>query len=377
MSFYEVYSQYKNLDLEKEFEGISSADISDSLDLDVLEIHHLIALLSPQAENHLEAMAQKAHAITLRYFGKTIQLYTPMYLSNYCDNYCLYCGFNKQNKAERKKLTLGEVGEEARFIAETGLKHILILTGESKQMSPVSYIKECVGILKKYFSSIAIEIYPLSEEEYRELVAAGVDGLTIYQETYDEEIYGKMHLSGPKKDYCFRLNAPERGGNAHMHNVNIGVLLGLNDWRRDVFFLGMHAKYLQDKFSDVEIGISVPRIRPQAGNFRALYPVSDKHIVQIILALRLFLPRLSISISTREGSLFRENLIPLGITRLSAGSTTIVGGHTLGNEDGKCKMEDGRNPEQFEISDKRSVEEIKAMLEKRGYQPVLKDWMHI
>jgi len=384
MGFYDVLNQYKNLDFDKEFRESSAKDIRESLTLDSLRIEHLIALLSPEAENHLEAMAQKAHEITLRYFGKTIQLYTPMYLSNYCDNQCLYCGFNLQNKIERKKLELYEVEKEAQFIAETGLKHILILTGESRTLSPVVYIRDCVKILKKYFSSIAIEIYPLTGNEYAEIVSSGVDGLTIYQETYNEVVYKEMHQAGPKSDYKFRLDAPERGAMARIRNINIGALLGLYDWRKEIFFMGLHAKYLQDKFTDTEIGISVPRIRPEVSGFKASFTVSDTDIVQIILSLRIFLPRLGISVSTRESPEFRDNLLPLGVTRMSAGSTTRVGGHTIRNVGRRTwgvgrkeKAEERANPAQFEIYDTRSVEEIKLMLEKKGYQPVFKDWMHI
>ncbi|MDP2922487.1 MAG: 2-iminoacetate synthase ThiH [Candidatus Omnitrophota bacterium] len=367
MSYYEIYNQYKGIDLDKKFREVRDPDIEASLKADNLNSERLITLLSPQAQNHLEAMAQKARDVTLRYFGKVIQLYTPLYLSNYCDNSCVYCGFNRQNNIERKKLDPSEVEREAQFIADAGLKHILILTGESRKISPVSYIKGCVKLLKKYFISISIEVYPLTEEEYAVLISEGVDSLTIYQETYDEELYAKMHLAGPKTNYCFRLDAPERGARAGMRNVNIGVLLGLGDWRKDVFSLGLHAKYLQDKFSDVDIGISIPRIRPQTGNFEAMHKVSDKAMAQIILALRLFLPRLGISLSTRENPSLRENLLPLGITRMSAGSTTRVGGHTI---------EEADNLAQFEISDSRTVKEIKAMLEGKGYQPVLKDWLY-
>jgi 2-iminoacetate synthase len=347
-------------------------------------------------------MAQKAYELTLRYFGRTIQLYTPMYLSNYCENQCIYCGFNSKNKLERKKLTLREVEAEAKLISSTGLKHILVLSGESREMSPVNYIKDCVTILKKYFSSISVEIYPLTEKEYSLLVSEGVDGLTIYQETYDEQIYAKVHPYGPKKDYHFRLDAPERGAATGIRNINIGVLLGLSNWRKDIFSLGLHAKYLQDKFSDIEIGISIPRVRPQIGNFKANCEINEKNIVQIITALRIFLPRLAISVSTRENPEFRDNLIGLGITRMSAGSSTVVGGHTLKDQrltilrqaqDTSSKdtersrsAKDQRqwakggemiNVGQFEISDTRSVDEIKTMLTGKGYQPVLKDWMRL
>lgn len=352
MSFYEIYSRYKD-------DGIYEPDIR--------EFAHL---LSAEAESLLEELAQRARGLTLSNFGRTIQLYTPMYLSNYCDNTCLYCGFNINNKIERRALTPEEVEKEARFVSSAGLRHILILTGESRSMSPVSYIRDCVRILRKYFSSISVEVYPLTEGEYSELVREGVDGLTIYQETYDEDTYSKMHPRGPKNDYRFRLDAPERGAKSGMRSVNIGALLGLSDWRREAFILGLHAKYLQDRFPDVEMGASLPRIRPQVSGFRADHEVSDKNLVQMILALRLFLPRLGITLSTRESAELRENLIPLGITRMSADSTTRVGGHTI-------EKSGGENDIQFEISDRRSVDEIKASLGKKGYQAVFKDWMRI
>ncbi|MDD5120758.1 MAG: 2-iminoacetate synthase ThiH [Candidatus Omnitrophica bacterium] len=369
MSFYDLYLQHKDFDLKKIFSVVSPGSIQNSLERDLLDIGQYIQLISPQAENCLEGMAQRAYAITRRNFGKTIQLYTPMYLSNYCENSCLYCGFNLNNNIERKKLSLNEVEKEAQFISSSGLKHILILTGESRLKSPVSYIKNCVKILKKYFSSVSIEVYPLAEDEYSELVASGVDGLTIYQEAYDQEVYAKMHVSGPKKDYKFRLEAPERGAKSRMRNISIGALLGLGDWRREVFFLGLHAKYLQDKFPDIDIGVSVPRIQPQVGDFKPISMVSDKNIAQIILALRNFLPRIGITLSTRENPDFREALIPLGITKISAGSTTAVGGHTL------C-VEHLQKYSQFEIQDQRSVDEIRGMLECKGYQPVFKDWLN-
>jgi 2-iminoacetate synthase len=351
MGFYEIHNRYKG---------------NAALDHGAKE---LAGLLSPGNASSLEELAQTARELTLKNFGRTIQLYTPIYLSNYCDNRCLYCGFNSNNKITRRALSLEEVEKEARFISSTGLRHILILTGESRSMSPVSYIKDCVGILRKYFSSISIEVYPLTEGEYSLLVGAGVDGLTIYQEAYDETVYSRVHPDGPKSDYRFRLDAPERGARAGMRSVNIGALLGLNDWRSEVFLLGLHAKYLQDSFPDVEIGVSVPRIRPQAGSFKAAYKVSDADLVQIITALRIFLPRLGISISTRESPGLRENLIPLGVTRMSAGSTTCVGGHTI--------EENAPGAAQFDISDTRSVEEVKKLLERKGYQPVFKDWMQL
>lgn len=371
MSFYDTFVKYRNFDINSHSCGTCAIDIEDSLKKESLSLDDFISLLSALAEDYIEPMAQKAHEITLRYFGKTIQLYTPIYLSNYCSNECLYCGFNINNRIARKRLTLEELENEARFIYDTGLRHVLILTGDSKKESPPEYIKDCVEVLKKYFSSISIEIYALTEEEYLELIKSGADGLTIYQETYDQEIYNKVHLSGPKKDFRFRIEAPERGAKCGMRSLNIGALLGLDDWRKEIFYLGLHAKYLQDKFPDTEIVVSLPRLRPQVRNFIPGFEVSDKNLVQAILALRLFLPRLGITISTRESPNLRDNLVPLGITRMSAGSTTYVGGHTLdysseANSSDHC---------QFQINDRRTALEIQEMLTHNGYQAVLKDWM--
>ena len=366
MSYYNILSEYKTI-IPGPF---SRADIKNALASEHLTTEGFAALLSPLAAEFLEPMAQRAHRTTLKYFGRTIQLYTPIYLSNYCDNRCLYCGFNASNDFDRKRLTLDEVKREAEYIASTGLKHILVLTGDSRKESPVSYIKDCAEILKDHFTSIALEVYALTGEEYAGLISSGVDGLTIYQETYDEALYATLHPSGPKSDFRFRLDAPERGAAAGMRNVNIGVLLGLNDWRSDVLFMALHARYLQDNYPEVEVAVSIPRIRPYAGDFKPSCAVSDADIVQIITALRIFLPRSGITVSTRENAKLRENIIPLGITRMSAGSTTYVGGHTVKNA-----FE--RDLAQFDISDKRSVEEIKAILEGKDYQPVLKDWMRI
>jgi 2-iminoacetate synthase len=370
MSFFdEALLKFRGLPMTRSM-SISGRDVERAIASDAQSPERLLALLSPAAAEYLEPMARKAHALTVRHFGKTIQLYTPMYLSNHCENQCVYCGFNVRNGLGRRKLTLEEVRTECEFIASTGIEHILVLTGDSKAQSPVSYIKECLGVMKNYFSSISIEIYALTQDEYAELIGAGADTLTIYQETYDEPTYAKVHLSGPKKDYRFRLDAPERAAKAGIRGVNIGVLLGLNDWRTEVFLLGLHSQYLQDRFPDLEVGASIPRLRPHAGGFRAPSPVDDRDIVQIITALRLFQPRLGLTLSTRESSKLREDLLPLGITRMSAGSTTKVGGHTLE------VLEDPNEP-QFEISDPRNVGEIKAMLAAKGYQPVLKDWMQL
>ncbi|MEN6621626.1 MAG: 2-iminoacetate synthase ThiH [Smithella sp.] len=368
MSYYDCHCRNKNTEWEKAFAGAEKIEIEQVLAKEDISTLDFLALLSPKMEIYLEQMAEKAREITLQHFGRTIQLYAPIYVSDHCENQCLYCSFNARNKGLRKKLSLEEVEREAAFIAEAGLRQILLLTGESKKESPTGYIRDCVRILRQYFSSIAVEIYPLSEEDYRFLVEDGVDGLTIYQETYDEDVYKNVHPAGPKRNFRFRLEAPERGANAGVRQINIGVLLGLADWRKDVFLLGMHAQYLQNRFPDVEIGISVPRLRPHAGSFQSVNIVSDQDMVQIILALRLFMPRLGISLSTRENSIFRDNLLHLGITRMSAGSATSVGGYTT-------PLFNGRAFPQFEIADKRSVPEIMARVRQKGYEPVLNDWI--
>ncbi|WP_432662963.1 2-iminoacetate synthase ThiH [Wukongibacter baidiensis] len=367
MSFYNEYLKVKDTNFSKFFEEITKSDVLRTLNKERLDKYDFLTLLSPAASGLLEDIAQKSHSLTIQNFGKTMQLYTPMYLANHCVNKCSYCGFNVSNDIVRKSLTMEEIEKEAIAISRSGLRHILILTGESKKESPVSYIVDAVRVIKKYFDSISIEIYPLTEDEYREVIAAGVDSLTVYQEVYNEEIYDNVHIAGPKKNYKFRLDAPERGCKARMRNVNIGSLLGLDDWRKEAFFTGIHGEYLENKYSDVEVSISLPRIRPHAGSFSDIHPVDDKALVQIMLALRLFLPRVGITVSTRESQGLRDNLIPLGVTKMSAGVSTEVGGHSS-----KTKSDS-----QFEISDKRNVDEMKNVLLTKGYQPVLKNWMHI
>ena len=364
MTFYDEIDRYRSLDLTGITKGFIPIHIEQILAKSEIHWQEFLGLLSPAATGLLENMAQAAHKLTIKHFGRTILLYTPLYLSNYCVNQCVYCGFNMANDIPRRKLTLHEVELEAQAISGTGLQHLLILTGESRQHSPVSYIADCVSVLRKYFSSISIEVYPLSIEEYAELISAGIDGITIYQEVYDQQIYERVHPAGPKRDYSFRLAAPERAGAAGIRTINIGALLGLNDWRHEVFFTGIHAAYLRNKFPDIEIGVSFPRMRPQFGDFEPEYRVSDRDLVQSIAALRLFLPRVGITISTRENAFLRDNLLKLGVTKMSAGSSTAIGGHTDAID----------SIGQFEISDRRTVNEMREIISKAGYKPILKDW---
>ena len=364
MSFYRIIEKYRGFDFDQAFCRIKPHEAEAALFSEATPEQRLLALLSSAAGDRLEDMAREACRLNIQHFGKSIQMYTPMYLSNFCENRCLYCGYQAGNPLPRKKLNLEEVEKEAACIAGLGFKHILILTGESGTMNPVSYIRDCVKILKKYFSSVSLEVYPLEQSGYEELIEAGVNGLTVYQETYDEKLYDQVHLKGPKKNYQNRLDAPERGGRAGMHFLNIGALLGLGRWRTDAFFMGLHALYLQDHFPGCVIGVSVPRMRPHEGSFKQAALVSDKDLVQIVTAMRIFLPRASIALSTREEKTFRDHLIPLGITQMSASSSTGVGGHTLPD----------KSLEQFEISDTRNLEEVKQAIRSAGYQPVLKDW---
>ncbi|WP_408954457.1 2-iminoacetate synthase ThiH [Natroniella sp. ANB-PHB2] len=367
MSFYQEYNQLNQLDFNSFFEEVNTADVERVLGKERLTKEDFLTLLSPAASNYLEEMAQKASQLTLQHFGRTMLLYLPLYLADYCVNQCLYCGFSVNNKFKRSKLDLAEIEEEAKIIAEKGIKHLLLLTGESRKHSPVSYLKESVLLLKEHFPCLSIEVYPLEVAEYKELIAAGVEGLTIYQEVYDQEIYEEVHPQGPKSDYLYRLDAPERGCQAGMRQVNIGALLGLGQWRKEAFFAGLHAKYLQDNYLETEVNLSVPRLRPHLGSFQPNSIVGDSQLVQILLAYRLFLPRAGLNLSTRERAELRNNLLPLGITKISAESSTEVGGY--------AESQEGTN--QFDISDDRDVDEITKLLGNKGYQTVFKNWHRI
>lgn len=367
VSFYEHYRRYQDFDCSGFFDRLTVNDIRRIIVKPRLSVLDYLALLSPRAEECLEEMARQAQRLTIQHFGRVIMLYTPLYLANYCVNHCVYCGFGAQNQLERKKLTPSEVEAEAEVIARSGLKHILVLTGESRVDASVSYIRACVERLKKFFTAISMEVYALEEHEYAELISAGVDGLTIYQEVYDQETYAEVHPAGPKRDFHYRLEAAERACRAGMRTISVGALLGLHDWRREAFFTGLHADYLQKRFTDVEVSISVPRLRPHLGGFEPRHRVTDKNVVQYILAFRLFMPRGGITLSTRERAGFRDRLVRLGVTRMSAGSSTVVG-RRLDHEDG---------PGQFDISDERDVAAVAHMIYGQGYQPVYKDWQRI
>ncbi|MEM7180568.1 MAG: 2-iminoacetate synthase ThiH [Spirochaetota bacterium] len=328
-----------------------------------LRFQDYLALVSPAAAPFLEEMAALSRNITLQRFGKTIQLFTPLYLSNECRSSCTYCGFSFENKIPRKTLSLQELEKEAQFLAAKGLKHILLLTGEDYSKTPVSYIAEAVALLQRYFPAISIEIYPLSLEKYQELLAAGVEGLVLYQETYDKDTYAKYHLRGMKKDMEYRLLGPDRGGIAGFRRLGLGALLGLSAPEGEMYFLGMHIQYLYKKYWKTQLQASLPRMRPAEGDFSGILPVDDRKFLQFLFALRITFPDLGLVLSTRETPSLRNNLLGLGITTMSAGSKTDPGGHT---NSGELK--------QFEIEDTRSFEETVEVIRQKGYDPVCKDF---
>ena len=358
LSYYEAYNpaQYTDRHVRAALSGTS------------LSIDDFAALLSPAAFPYLEQIAQKAKHETFRQFGNAVCLYTPLYIANYCTNHCVYCGFNCKNQIHRGKLTIEEIDTEYKAIAATGLREILILTGESRQQSDLPYIGEAVELAKKYFSTIGIEIYPLNSDEYAYLHEKGADFVSVYQETYNRVKYKEVHLSGPKRDFSYRFNAQERAILGGMRGVSVGALLGLDDFRKDAFATGLHAKFLQQKYPHAEIGFSVPRMRPYINNEdNNPNDVHEPQLLQVMLAYRLFLPFAGISISTRERAGFRDNVLGLAATRISAGVKTGVGGHEA----------EAKGDEQFEISDPRSVDEIRAMLKSRGMQEVFTDYIRL
>ncbi|MBW2689614.1 MAG: 2-iminoacetate synthase ThiH [Deltaproteobacteria bacterium] len=364
MSFLNTIQKYNKQQVIAEIEAMTAADVQRALASEKIDNRDFMALLSPAAGNFLEEMAQKAHAITLRRFGRTILLYAPLYLSNECHNSCLYCGFSVNNPIPRRTLTLDEIERNARILHDQGFRHILLLTGEAPGKVGNDFIAAAAERIRPLFSSISIEVYPMETAGYKEMVDAGVDGLTIYQETYDPELYKQLHPSGRKRDYNFRLETPERGGAAGLRRIGIGFLLGLGNFRSEAFFAGLHGRYLMHHYWRTLLSVSFPRLRPAEGGFQPLNPVSDRQFVQLMCAMRLLLNDAGLVLSTRESAELRDNLLPLGITQMSAGSCTAPGGYA----------EENSATEQFTIDDDRTPAEIAKILQARGYDPVWKDW---
>ena len=354
----------------------TAQDVRAALDADVRTPEHFAALLSPAALPFLEEMAQKARMEKRRYFGDNVYLFTPIYISNYCENYCIYCGFNCHNKIRRAKLDLTGIEEEMTAIAQTGLEEILILTGESRKMSDVQYIGEACKIARKYFKMVGIEVYPMNSDEYAYLHQCGVDYVTVFQETYNPDKYETLHLAGHKRIFPYRVNAQERALMGGMRGVGFGALLGLDDFRRDAFATGLHAWLIQKKYPQGEIAFSCPRLRPIINNDR-INPrdVHERQLCQVLCAYRIFLPFAGITVSSRESAEFRNGIVKIAATKVSAGVSTGIGDHEskyTGQESGGAEGD-----EQFEINDGRSFARMYDDMSAEGLQPVLNDYLYV
>ena len=350
-------------------EDYTASDVLRAIESDSCSLEDFKALFSPAAEPFLEQIARKARLETRKHFGNSAYFFTPIYISNYCENYCIYCGFNCHNKIKRAKLSMEEIHEEMKAIAETGLEEILILTGESRKASDVKYIGEACKIAKKYFKNIGIEVYPMNSDEYRYLRECGADYVTVFQETYNSDKYETLHLAGHKRIFPYRFNAQERALMGGMRGVAFAALLGLDDFRKDALGTGMHAYLIQRKYPWAEISISCPRLRPIINN-ASINPkdVHEKQLLQIMCAYRIFLPFAGMTISTRERAEFRDNVVGLAATKISAGVSTGIGSHSESEDKGDA---------QFEIADTRGLEEIYESLKKRGIQPVMNDYVYV
>lgn len=363
-SFQAIFEQYNWNQLEKEIYQYTSVDVERVLRKDKIDISDFKALISPAAKPFLEEMAQRSHALTKKRFGNTIQMYIPMYLSNECQNICTYCGFSMTNKIRRKTLSDAEILQEVAHIKKLGYDHILLVTGEANKTVGVSYLKHAIDLIRSEFSNITIEVQPLDQHEYEQLIDAGLYSVLVYQETYHKDTYKTHHPKGKKSNFDYRLDTPDRLGKAGIHKIGIGALFGLEDWRVDSFYTALHLKYLQKTYWKTKYSISFPRLRPHQGDVQPKVEMTDSDLVQLICAYRLLDEDVELSMSTRENEVFRNNIIKLGITSISAESKTNPGGYAV----------EPQSLEQFEISDERSTNEIKEMIQNQGYEVVWKDW---
>ncbi|WP_308991728.1 2-iminoacetate synthase ThiH [Mariniflexile litorale] len=363
-TFQSTFDTYNWDETLKSIHSKTTQDVAYALSKNKRDLEDFKALISPAAAPFLEDMAQLSMASTKKRFGNTIQMYVPMYLSNECQNICTYCGFSMTNKIPRRTLTDAEILKEITFIKSKGYDHILLVTGEANKTVGVPYIKHAMELIKNQFSNITIEVQPLDQDEYEELIKAELYAVLVYQETYHRDEYKKHHPKGKKSNFNYRLETPDRLGKAGVHKIGLGALFGLEDWRADSFFTALHLKYLQKTYWKTKYSISFPRLRPHSGGLEPKVEMTDKHLVQTICAFRLLDEDVELSMSTRESATFRNNIVHLGITSLSAESKTNPGGYAV----------DPQTLEQFEISDERSTEEIAHMLTNSGLEPVWKDW---
>lgn len=354
----------------------TAKDVRAALEHEVCSLEDFKALLSPAAEPFLEEMAQRARAETSKHFGNTVYLFTPLYIANYCENYCVYCGFNCYNHIRRMKLTMEQIEREMQVIAESGMEEILILTGESRTQSDVRYIGEACKLARKYFRMVGIEIYPVNTEEYRYLHECGVDYVTVFQETYDTEKYETLHLLGHKRVWPYRFDAQERALRGGMRGVAFSALLGLSDFRKDALASALHVYYLQRKYPQAEMSLSCPRLRPIINNDK-INPmdVGEKQLCQVLCAYRIFLPFVGITVSSRESAAFRNGIVKIAATKVSAGVSTGIGDHES-KYTGK-EADSAQGDEQFEIDDSRSFDAMYRDIEAEGLQPVLNDYLYV
>jgi len=367
-SFQEVCDEFLKIpgweNLTNEILGCSSEHVSDVLAKPELSINDLHVLLSPAADEFLEIIAQRSHKLSLQRFGKTVLMYVPLYVSNYCSNLCVYCGFNAQNKVKRLAMTIDEAVDESMLLHKMGFQHILLVSGEHPDFADVDYLCELSGKLRDMFSSICVEVQPLSQENYAKLINSGVDCVTCYQETYNRKTYPKVHPGGKKSDYNWRICTVERAAKAGIRKVGVSPLYGLDNWRTEALFTGFHSYFLMTHFWQTQVSISFPRLRGAAGGFKPENPLTDRQLAQLICAFRLVLPDVHLVLSTREPAEIRDNMLPLGITQMSAASSTSPHGYSNASDAG----------EQFDVIDKRSAKEVAAGIRKAGYEPVWKDW---
>ena len=356
-------------------EAYTARDVQRAMQKQNPNVEDLKALLSPAAEPFLEKMAERARLETRKHFGNTVYLFTPLYIANYCENYCVYCGFNCYNKIRRMKLTMEQIEHEMKVIADSGMEEILILTGESRAMSDVRYIGEACKLARKYFRMVGIEIYPVNVEDYRYLHECGVDYVTVFQETYDTEKYETLHLMGHKRVWPYRFEAQERALMGGMRGVAGSALLGLSDFRRDALASALHMYFLQRKYPHAEISLSCPRLRPIINNGK-INPrdVGEKQLCQILCAYRIFLPFAGITVSSRESETFRNGIVKIAATKISAGVSTGIGDHES-KYTGKESNAEG--DEQFEINDSRSFDKMYRDMSAEGLQPVLNDYLYV
>ena len=364
MSFRPIFDAHNWDDIKASIYAKTATDVELALRTPKRTLENFKALISPAAAPYLEQMAQLSHQLTRKRFGNTVQLYVPMYLSNECQNICTYCGFSLDNKIRRRTLSGVEMLQEAAVLKDWGYEHVLLVTGEANQTVGVDYLRKAIQVLRPHFAQISMEVQPLDLSDYEQLVPEGLHAVLVYQETYHQHDYKKHHPKGKKSNFYYRLETPDRLGQAGVHKMGLGVLFGLEDWRTDSFFTALHLDYLERTYWQTKYSLSFPRLRPAEGLLQPKVEMTDRELVQLICAYRLLNEEVELSISTRETPTFRDHIVRLGITSISAGSKTNPGGYIVEPE----------SLEQFEISDERSPQEVAAMLRRQGYEPVWKDW---